>query len=380
MTTAKLSCGTNRATKPMNPAAAGKWLHRIKAARRLAGLGRSRSRLSAGLRFAYQNGLIPGAKGRRIQERPGQPGGPHVERRAETPLQPSSKASSGARMRTHMKSSISPPIFFLARTGMPTRRAIGRTACWVTFSKTAITDRQKGRPSSINEYLDSDELPDKIGFGGRVPQTEAPTNRSYGMIVPIPLAFSPGALRRASVQGAPKLAIPDVGRCRHNPSAHGRREYAILDNLHAAAAGSAAFVGAAASGGTITPMGINPPPARARNATPRRARSHSLAGQWDRGRGPFSHVGKHYSFRYVNSLARAPLSQEKGRHPPDSGFPSQGSGSTIPLGRGASGYTIARTREPPSRRWRVFISLYRGRRLRRRATRARHDHGSPGPE
>src|SRR6516164_2587492 len=161
-------------------------------------------------------------------------------------------------------------------------------SAWVTFSNRQY-DPQKGA-ELYHDYLDQMEFADKLGFDGVCLNEHHQT--AYGMM-PIPGVLA-GALAR-SVKRA-KLTI--LGRALpllNNPLMVAE-EYAILDNLTRGrlVAGFVRGIGA-----EYHAMGINPAYSQERFAE-----AHDLIVRAWTEPGPFSYVGKHYQFRYVNPWPR----------------------------------------------------------------------------
>src|SRR5215471_7875418 len=209
-------------------------------------------------------------------------------------------------------------------------------SAWVTFSNRHY-DPQKGA-ELYHDYLDQMEFADQIGFDGVCLNEHHQT--AYGMM-PIPGVLA-GALAR-SVKRA-KLAI--LGRALpllNNPLMVAE-EYAILDNL-ARGRLIAGFV--RGIGAEYHAMGINPAYSQERFAE-----AHDLIVRAWTEPGPFSYVGKHYQFKYVNPWPRP----YQNPHPPI-WIPSQGSGSTIRWAARMR-YTYCQTLSPIAAVAR-FFQLYR---------------------
>jgi alkanesulfonate monooxygenase SsuD/methylene tetrahydromethanopterin reductase-like flavin-dependent oxidoreductase (luciferase family) len=209
-------------------------------------------------------------------------------------------------------------------------------SAWVTFSNRHY-DPQKGA-ELYHDYLDQMEFADKLGFDGVCLNEHHQT--AYGMM-PIPGVLA-GALAR-SVKRA-KLAI--LGRALpllNNPLMVAE-EYAILDNLTRGrlVAGFVRGIGA-----EYHAMGINPAYSQERFAE-----AHDLIVRAWTEPGPFSYVGKHYQFKYVNPWPRP----YQNPHPPI-WIPSQGSGSTIRWAARMR-YTYCQTLSPIAAVAR-FFQLYR---------------------
>src|SRR5690606_6236301 len=181
-------------------------------------------------------------------------------------------------------------------------------SAWVTFSN-AHYDPVLGS-GLYHEYLDQMEYADQMGFDGVCLNEHHQT--AYGLM-PTPGVLA-GALARAIKRG--RLAI--MGRALpllNNPLSIAE-EFALLDNLTQGRfiAGFVRGIGA-----EYHAMGLNPTESQERFME-----AHDLIMQaWTRP-GPFSFVGKHYEFNYVNPWPRP----YQDPHPPI-WVPSQGSSSTI---------------------------------------------------
>ena len=161
-------------------------------------------------------------------------------------------------------------------------------SAWVTFSNSHY-DPEKGA-ELYHDYLDQMEFADQLGFDGVCLNEHHQT--AYGMMP------TPGVLAGALARSVKRAKIAILGRALpllNNPLMVAE-EYAILDNLTRGRliAGFVRGIGA-----EYHAMGINPAYSQERFAE-----AHDLIVRAWTEPGPFSYVGKHYQFKYVNPWPR----------------------------------------------------------------------------